>query len=225
MILAELTRNNTPVSGFTPYAPFVWVGLSQYYILRDSWGTSCDDLFTYGKRVKIIQVVQDYLDKYAEADTLNDCLAQEASFFYDRENQRVFVHCDHYASPFTAALDYGYAFGLTNGDVLYIDDYEYLPIISSFPGAEINADPIGQDKPTGVSGALVLDNRTVRDETTGIPVGVLDDLVSESVYGNTVNLYDYDGVSVVQIGAFDVEDLTISEESISLNLQDKRYRE
>jgi hypothetical protein len=224
MIVAEVTRNLNYIY-LTNYAPFVYVGTTKYRSFKTSWGTSCDDLFDTGARVKVLQVTRDYLNKYLQEYTLAECLAQEGSFYFDRENQLVYVHIEHGWSPQTSVVDYGYAFGVCSQKLgyIYIDDYQYEPVITDATDISLSADDVTVDQPKGSTSSLQMNNTSRYNELTGLPEGVLDFIFTESLAHNDVFIYNYRKGILSRAGAFFVENFDISETEITLNLQDKRF--
>lgn len=224
MIVAELVRNLEFIT-LTNYAPFIYVGTIKYYSLKTEWGTSCDDLFDTGARVKAKQVTRDYLNKYLEEDTLSECEAQEGSFYFDRDTQQVYVHMEHSYSPQTAMCDYGYAFGVCSQSAggTYIDDNYYEPAITDGISISQTADTSGVSQPKGSTSTLELNNTARYNELTGLPEGILDFIFTENLYHNDVFCYMYNNNVLTPIGAFYIEDFSIDEEKVSLNLQDKRF--
>lgn len=224
MTVAELTRNLTFIT-LTNYAPFIYVGTTKYRSLKTEWGTDVNDLWDLNSRVKVKQVARDYLNKYIEESTLAECEAQEASFYFDRANQLVYIHIEHEWSPQTAPIDYGYAFGICNGSAgyIYIDDYGYEPVISDDIDISRDADAIGESQPTGSSSSLPMINEARYNELTGLPEGILDFMFTENLYHNDVFLYNYlDGV-LTPTAVYFIEDWSVDLKTATLNLQDKRF--
>ena len=178
MIVAEITRNLNYTT-LTNYSPFIYVGTTKYYTLRDEWTDDVNDLFTTSNRIKVKQVTRDFLNKYIEEETLADCEAQEGSFYFDKDTQQIYIHVEHYYSPLSANIDYGYAFGVCSEsmDFTYIDDYEYEPVINDELDISRTADAIGASQPTGSSSSLQLINSARFNELTGEQEGILDFLL------------------------------------------------
>jgi hypothetical protein len=224
MIVAEVTRNLNYVY-LTNYAPFVYAGSTKYRKLKTEWGTSVDDLFETGTRIKVKQVTRDYLNKYLQEDTLAECLAQEGSFYFDRDNQLIYVHVEHEWSPLTAPFDYGYAFGVCAGSAgyIYIDDIGYEPVINDDIDISRDADAIGESQPTGSSSSLQMINEGRYNELTGLPEGVLDFMFEENLYHNDVFVYNYINNILTPTAAYFIEDWSVNLTDGTLNLQDKRF--
>lgn len=226
MTICDLVRNKQYVTSLTPVAPFIYTGYTERYTLPSAWGSSLDDtIFATGRKEKVLQVTRDFFNKYLQMDTYNECIAQEASFYFNKTDQQVFIHIEHSYSPIVSVVDYGYSFGICSSmsGTTYIDDYEYLPLIESIPDVEQEADVIGSSKPTGMTGSMVLNNISIPDPVTTIPRGELDFLLDESVFGNDVFVYDYDGTTLTPVVCLYIDDFDHSTEQVSFNLQDKRF--
>lgn len=198
----------------TAQVPFVFQVGMRYFEYADFWtgafGVEDDSELV---RTNVRAVVRDFLVKYVRATSYNDCVAQEGSFYYDGAAQQLYIHSEHACSPTTAIYEYGYAFGVTDESVTYIDDYEYLPLLKSVPNAAQSADPVNAVKPRLVSGDAQMIN-------VG---GRLDWALDEHLYGNHFFLYDYEeGGSLVPVACFWIEDYSYSKKAFTLHLQDMR---
>jgi len=224
MIVSEIVRN-LPFITLSNYAPFIYMGVVKYRTLKTEWGLSIDDLFDTGQRIKVKQVTRDYLNKYIEEENLEECLAQEASFYFDRVNQLVYVHIEHEWSPLTAPVDYGYAFGVCSESAgyTYIDDIGYEPVINDDIDISRDSDAIGESQPKGSSSSLQMINAGRYSEFTGLPEGVLDFMFEENLYHNDVFLYNYINNILTPTSAYFIEDWSVDENNGTLNLQDKRF--
>lgn len=225
MIVAELVRNKEYLT-ITPYEPFIWKGYINYWDYLEDWPDTWEDLIVArNRREKVKQVSVEFLYKYIEADSYADCRSQRGSFYYDRINQVVYINFRPGESPLVNAIDYGLAFGLSGSaaGVQYIDDYEYLPLVESFIDLEVEADIVGINAPTEVAGSLALINTEYINPVTSKREGHLDFLLSESIYGNDVFIYDFVDGDLSEILCLFVEDFEIDLERVTLNVNDKRF--
>ena len=225
MIVAEVTRN-LDWQTLSNYAPFIYVGVIKYRTLKTEWGTDVNDIWDLNSRIKVKQVTRDYLNKYIQEDTLTECEVQEGSFYFDRYNQLVYIHIEHDYSPLTAALDYGYTFGVCSSFAggTYIDDIYYEPVLTEDISISKTADTSGVSQPKGSTSSLVLNNTSRYNELTKMPEGILDFIFNENLYHNDVFCYMHENGTLTPIGAFYIEDFSIDEEKVTLNLQDKRFQ-
>jgi len=86
------------------------------------------------------------------------------------------------------------------------------------------ADTSGVSQPKGSTSSLVLNNTSRYNELTKMPEGILDFIFNENLYHNDVFCYSYKDSILTPIGAFYIEDFSIDEEKVTLNLQDKRFQ-
>ncbi len=223
MIVAEILRQKSlrlPAS----IAPFCYsIPIVFEYA---SWWTGAfgapDD--SEDLRLNIRQVTRDSLNGYAEVDSYEDMLAQPASFYFDDDVQRLYLHVEQNYSNIVSGFEYGFSFGVSKEDVVIIDGYEYLPLIESVPNIRQEADVVGASKPKGMAGAITLKNQAHINPATNVREGMLDFLLTEKVHGNDVIISDYsDGVKTELVSAY-IENYSISQQQVVLDLQDKRKR-
>jgi hypothetical protein len=219
MQLAELVRSGSFRLQPSSVYPFVYAAKVTSYTYAPFWMNvigAPDDSIHVRQNVK--QITRTYLNKYAKMESYENCKAQEASFYFDDPTQTVYIHMEHSETPWTSTLGYGFAFGMTDEEVLYIDDYEYLPLIESLPSLERQADIINATKISGAAGNAELLNIAVGDD------GPLDFLIDENLYGNDFFVFAYDKATGVKMprAAFFIEDYTFSRSRVTLDLQDKR---
>jgi hypothetical protein len=228
MLVSELVRNAPFNLTLSPYSPFVYFGKVKYW---EYYATFLSTLgFTDDStqvRLNIKQITRDYLNKYILMTSVATCQAQEGSFYFDHANQIIYIHMEHDYSPYSCVLEYGYAFGLSKGELVYINDYEYLPLIDSIPSIEQSADILNSGEITLVSGSMVCNNEAVPNAETVKPEGPLDFLIDESVYGNDLFIYNYDLDSEVltPLSSLYVEDYSFTLKQLSFDLQDKRKKQ
>jgi hypothetical protein len=226
MIIAEMSRNTNFVSSLTPYAPFIWTGYTNNYEYSDTWGTTLGDvLLNTGRLQKVIQVTRDFVNKYIKADTYNDCVSQVMSYYFDEALQQVYIHTEYDFNPIVSSYDYGFAFGMCSESfgVMYIDDYEYLPLVKSIPTIEQESDVVGLSEPTGMTGSITLNNVSCVDPIDFTVRGELDFLIDEAIFGNDILLYDYRDEILTPIACFYIDDFELSLSEAVINLQDKRF--
>jgi hypothetical protein len=222
VIIAEFARNDSFISSLHSVNPCIYVGETKYYSLKTEWGTSCDDIYGINKMVKVKQVSRDFLNKYMQEYTYNEMIVQEGSFYFDKEAKRIFVHIEHDYNPLVATLDYGYAFGVCENELTYVDDYEYLPLISGAPDVNRETDYVNSNQPTGSTGSLSLINMEYKN-SDGVIEGRLDFLINESIYGNDVFIYRLEYGILIPLSYMYVEDISYGEEEIEIDLQDRRF--
>ena len=223
MIIVEMTRD-IQLTKFSNYAGFVYFSVINLITQADFW----TDVFgapdeTSIERIYVSSFYRGALgENYDQVDSLNDCVDTEKSFFWDNDEQTIYVHFEHDQSWYTDDYYYGRAYGYTDKDVLYIDDTEYLPLIESVPSIAQQEDIQGYKSLAFVSGTIVLDN-------TG---GNLDWMVDESTIGDDLYLYYIDNNDIVDgsatrsdmvpLNAFYIENESVGLNKNTLTVQDVR---
>lgn len=218
----EFVRNDTFSASLHNMGGFIFVAEVKYRTLKTSWGSSCDDIFNTNQRKKVLQVNENFLTKYIRENTYNDMIVQESSWYFDITNQLIYLHITHNESPLTSKMDYGYSFGVTNNDVVYIDDVEYLPLIKDAPDLDRETDYTNSEQPTGSTGSITLSNMEHENEN-GIKEGRLDFLLSENIYGNDVFFYTIESGALVPVAMKYIEDISIGINEVEISLQDRRF--
>lgn len=225
MTVIEIARSSLFSFTPTPVAPGVVCVAIEYYTVGTFWtstfgfaGTSK----TY--RRKVLEVIEDYNSKYDKMDSYNDMMSQNGSFWFDDANQLLYINFAQGKDWFTGKYQYGYAFGVTDESVAYINDYCYEPLLRSSPKIEIEADAIGLNKPVGIVGSIVLNNFACIDSVTGKRTGKLDFLLTEPLYRNDVFQYDYNGLALTPVASYYVDNFSASQETYTLKVNDRRFK-
>lgn len=223
MFVADILINALSPIPATAYKPFIYAFRTNYISLKTEWGSSCDDIFNTSLKENAKQVTENYLSKLIVSESLNDCIENTNSFYFDSANQTFYVHISIDANPLYDVYDYGYAFGVCTNEMTYIGDEEYLPIVTSYPEIEIEDDATGQSEPTGIVASITMGNMEY-ENTEGRKEGVLDFLVNGSIscYGNDVYMYDYDGTNKTLIGVATIKNVSTTLQKVTLSLKDER---
>ena len=215
-----LTRN---ASGFVNVSPFVFTLKPAAFQLADYWTTifgAADESNNLTVRVK--GFTRSTTTHYTSVNSLVDCQSTEQSFYFDFENQDLYVHFEHDQTPLTDDYQYAITSGYTDSvGVVYIDDIEYLPLVQSIPPVQQQASIVGYDKQAYIDGTVVLSNAN----------GIMNFLIEENVYGNDATLLYLDdndtpiNSNMVYLASFYIEDYDFTRQAVSINVQDKRKAE
>lgn len=221
MIIAELAKyNDLPKNSATPYAPFTYV----YYPLpkfEADFYTSFLGLDTQitNETTYIKEVVQGTNTKYTLAASLALCVTTEKSFFWDDDNQALYIHIDHDYYINHTDLSFISTIGFTNETIVYIGDSEYLPLMQKAPKIKNEVDILNYNKPNFLNGKLQLINNDSN----------LDYLINNNIYGYSVWTYylpseqeTYTRDDLQPIATYYIEDYDISTNTIDIRLQDPR---
>ena len=211
------------ITGFVNYVLFVYSMKPAAFQLADYWTVTFgapDESNT--EVVRVTGFTRAHEHRYTQVDSLATCLTTEQSFYFDFDNQDIYVHFEHDQNPNTDSYQYNIANGYTDSQgVVYIDDIEYLPLILSIPPIEQQASIVGYDLQAYIDGTVVLSNAN----------GIMNFLIDENVYGNDANLYYLDNnderisSNMVPLASFYIEDYDFTRQTVSINLQDKRKAE
>jgi hypothetical protein len=106
-------KNNQSINeesrGLKMYLPFVALVHVGRYKTASYWtsifGGPAVDLSAFTAKVDFVR--QNHGEPYSMMKSLDDCLASEASFYFDDENQLLYVHMLHSADPLSCVLEYG----------------------------------------------------------------------------------------------------------------------
>lgn len=128
--------------------------------------------------------------QYATVDTLPECIALERSFYWDDANQTLYVHLIHESPYDSDTYSYEALIGFSDSDLIYIDDLEYLPQLSSVPSLRQQEDLQNYRGPSLVNGSIVLDNAG----------GELDYFITRNLYGNNIFVSYIDNEDLIDDG-------------------------
>jgi hypothetical protein len=233
MIIQEVASLTT-VTNFANVAPFVYSTTPGGYIYPDFW-VDVFGLPDPSRNYSIIvgSFIRDFIHKYNEVQSLNDCLSSEGSFYWDGTlpNQILYIHFEHSFEGWNAIYQYGTFHGFSDNRVIYLDDQEYAPLIKSSPSVAQSQDIRNYDKLSFMSGNSVIANGAVIEN--GKRVGVADFVINEKPFGNDVFLYYYpddkldqygngDRIHLVRLGSFYIENWKTTLTNVTFILQDKR---
>lgn len=215
--LLELVKT-FPLHGLTNYAPAVYRSLPSKVELADYWVT---DFGAEDQSSDLIITIQSFRvnngNSYVNVATLQECIDTVKTFYWDAVNQELFAHLAISVDPLFDNFSYGAAYRFCSGKTLYIDNEEYIPILLSSPSIAQSEDLIDYDQLDFISGSFQLDNNN-QD---------LDFIINENIIGNDA-FYSHipEGKDtrddIVQLGSFFVKDYRISENTTTVDMQDRR---
>lgn len=217
LTLASTVRINS-----VSYTDSFVVGMLYSYTLADYWvddfGAPDESVST--KKPYILNVRIDNLD-YAQTTSYALCLASERSWFLD--DSGIYIHLDHDVVWDGVVCQYGNGTGYSDDGIVYVDNIQYLPLVTSFPSISKAQDIQGYDKIRLLSGTVSMSNLD----------GRLDTLKSQSVIGNQaiVSYLSADDIvdgqassaDVVEQAQYFVQNAEYGASEDSLELQDPRY--
>jgi len=158
---------------------------------------------------------------YSMTNSLDDCITQQSSFFWDSSNQILYIHISQYVVPEPKSFSSGVTSGVTNRGIAYIDDILYKPLLKSIPSLAQQADLKEYDQMAFIAGAIELINSG----------GQFDDIIDDAIHGNDAFLYylesdtsrfRYTRSELVQLANLYVENYTFTLSNFLIDVQDKR---
>ena len=197
------------------------VGMAYSYQVADWWTSvfGANDDSVKKRKILVLNVRANNID-YTAVNSYEACYDLERSWFIS--DTSVYVHLDHDLVLEGVSIQYGLGRGFTDGGIVYIDDVEYLPLITQAPMIERSEDIVGYSKLRLISGSLELSNLS----------GIVDELKNENIIGNDAilshlpNSAVIDGVAqradVQDLARYFVESSSLGNSSVKLELQDLR---
>lgn len=172
MIISSLTTKYLNFSNFVPSFAFGWVSSISQPSYEQPSSFNSDFAFTAitEKRTLItaFRTITSTTTYYIKKDTLEECIDDEESFYFDIANQLLYVHFNHLLKPDSEIVliseQRNYT-GATAQGVWYDEnDFEYLPKLLTLPQIAIEADPLVYSKMAFQNISLDYDNTP--DSTT-----------------------------------------------------------
>lgn len=224
MTVAEIAAYNTTPQFANSGIPRVYQCSPAYTTYASFWTDTFgapDD--SVSERIKVIAFLVNATERYEAMNDYADLLTQPGGFWWDQANQFLFVNYDDTDCNFDPLQTYAGALGFTDASsVQYFDDVEYLPMIPKAPQYQKQIDFLEYGGLSLASGSLTIRNG---DGTAG-QQGVLDFLITSSIYGNEVFIkYGDEGDDygdLVAVSAFSVDDYSFTIDSITIKLIDMR---
>ena len=219
--VVEIDKTNILASSFVPYSPYVYVSTVSISAVATYWTTTFGADGTYNAVALVISSIT--IDGVQELDSqtsLADCLSNEKSFYFDFDNQLLYVHPDHTTNINAVEVAQGVSFGYCSDTVRYFKNQIYRPIVTSIPTISDSADPLQYGFMSFGGGSIVM----VNDVEAGI--GIFD--TDEKLYGNEIRIKagyegdDYEDLVLLFVGY--IKDYTTTTSTMTIEVADKRER-
>jgi hypothetical protein len=214
--VVEIDKTYLYENSFTPYNPYVYQTVTAISSVASYWTDTFGADGTYNSElVQIESVTIDSIFQVNSVDTLADCLTQENSFYFDYDNQLLYIHVPHSYGTAGRTFEIGRLFGYCSDTVRYFRNQIYQPIVQSIPNISDQADPLQYGIIAFGGGSVTLTND-----------GTFD--TDEKLYGNEVRIKrgaegdTYDDLILMFTGY--VKDYTTTTRDISIEVGDKRER-
>ncbi len=177
MIIVELSQifDAPPL---LPVAGFVVSGKVKSRTVATYWTDTLNTPFKEQTGVvRINRFISGITESYARVISVEDCKAQEKTFFFDSEIEQLTVHYEHNHAWYTSQNETGTLEGYCDKKRVTLDGLPYLPAILSVPTIRQAQDFSKYSKLTFIKGSIVFNNAD----------GILDENVLQDA-GTTVQL-------------------------------------
>ena len=223
MTVVKLGRTTVISQRISPTHPFVRkVRLGPYDVDQNLLDNFPDLDESDRKKVSVTNVRDRSGADYAPKLSIDDCVRDQTSFYFDADAQTLWIHVARLDPPGATTYLYGLAQGFTDSRVIYIDEEEYLPLVTGSPDLRQQQEIQGAGKMAFMTGLITLSNDGAR----------LDNLIPAPVYANSVLVYnltesdpqrtDYERGELMQLADVFVEDYDLSPQQVELRIQDRR---
>jgi hypothetical protein len=161
---------------------------------------------------------------YSRQTSITDCEDNENSFYFDIDNQMLYIHFDHDINPYVNTVEYGKVFGYTNDDIRNFNGIDYLPLILSIPKLSIKVDPLRYTQQGFYGGNVIMNNHPIDGLTNDGPFDSNEEFTGNDIfiyYGK--DGYDYD--ELILISNNYIENTIISMDEVIVVTKDKREQQ
>ena len=219
--VVEIDKISPLFASFTPYAPYVYSSIlaispASPHTIANYWTTTFGASGDYNDVAKnITGVVLNTTFDVEEVSSLGDLLTQESSFYFDYDNQELYIHFPHFWTPEIVTIATGQGWGYCSDTVRYFRNQLYRPIVKSVPQLSDATDPLQYGIIAFGGGSVVMVND-----------GHFD--VDEKLYGNNIRIKrgqegdDYDDLILMFSGY--IRDYTTTTQEFTIDIADKRER-
>ncbi len=219
-IVVEIDKTSLYDGTFSSYLPYVYhstVSSPTVASWWTDWGGS-DDFPDAEKNIS--GIVLDSIFDVQQVNTLANCITQENSFYFDYDNQLLYLHTPHTKTPYGSSVLSGIAFGFTDDQVRYFRNQLYRPLVQQIPSLSDSCDPLQYGIIAFGGGNVVITNDVVEN------VGMFD--TDERLYGNIMRIKcgdegdTYDDLRLISSNY--IRDYILTTSDITFDIADKRER-
>ncbi len=217
----EIDKISPLFNNFTPYAPYVYSSIlaispASPHTIASYWATTfgaSGDFSDVARNITSVVISTSF--DVEEALNMGDLIAQENSFYFDYDNQELYIHFPHFWTPEIVSLATGQGWGYCSDTVRYFRNQLYRPIVKSVPQLSDATDPLQYGIIAFGGGQVVMVND-----------GHFD--VDEKLYGNNIRIKrgqegdDYDDLILMFSGY--IRDYTTTTQEFVIDIADKRER-
>lgn len=202
----------------SPYTYRTTVNISKLaYFWLSTFG--CEDERTKDKS-RILSVIVNYVDRLAAVMTLEDCKNTFETWYFDYDEQILYVNFGTTYSPNMDVVEYLRVIGFCDTKCVSIGDVQYLPVITGAPTISTKQDLINYNKLSFSSGSVKMMNEN----------GVIDGMAEMALFSNDVVVYylkhderdEYEREELEPISGMYLYDIKASMRDVSLEIKDVR---
>jgi len=172
------------------------------------------------ERAFILSAIINYITRFNRVNDLLECKDTFYTYFFDFENQQLYINYGLNYSPRLDATEYLKQFGFCDENVTYIDDFEYLPLLKDSINVSSQQDLINYSKLAYASGSVKLLNQG----------GDLDFLNNMTLFSNDAVIYHlerkenetYTRTDLEPVAYMLIDDISASMREGKITLQDLR---
>jgi hypothetical protein len=160
--------------------------------------------------------------KLFQAETYAQLIDNQGTWFYDSGTGQLSIHFDHGVTPESITIQYGNGFGFSDNGLVYIGQTLYLPFLKNVPSTSKQEDIVGYNKPSYINSSITVSNEG----------GILDDLTSEALVGNTAFLSYVDDALIIdnhvdasaaqRLATWFIDNVTWGMDEVQFSVQDTR---
>jgi hypothetical protein len=180
MVLVTISTDSGIITDYmVPDSPFVWRYTTSFNLWAEWYNAFPSVGGVPSTRIIVSGVLVDNVT-YTEKTSLNDCIADEESYYFDVGAQVFYCHICHDCVPSGVAMSVYKTAGFSDSDIYYdADDIEYQPLLTSQPMINKKADSLNYGKVALVNQKLKFANEN----------GDFDEFITAPVPGGTASIY------------------------------------
>jgi len=160
--------------------------------------------------------------KLIQTETYPQTLTTISSWFYVPATGQLSIHFSHGVTPESITIQYGNGFGFSDNSLVYVGSTLCLPFLKNVPSISKQEDIVGYNKPSYINSSITISNEG----------GVLDDLRSEALVGNTAFLSYVDDNEIIdnnvdaskaqRLATWFIDSVTWGMDEVQFSVQDNR---
>lgn len=225
--IVEIDKSTIYLGAFVAIHPYVYKSIvtvdtgREVEAIASYWTSDFEASGTFNAVAKNIQSVTiDYVFTVPKVASLADCKTDQNSFYFDIDEQVLYIHTPHDKTIFGGVVASGIVYGFCSDTVRYFKDQIYQPIVQSIPNISDSADPLQYGIMAFGGGTITLVNDVEAN------VGLFD--TDEKLYGNDVRIKRGDDgdayEDLVLLFSGYVKDYTTTTSLLTLDVADNRER-